>query len=56
MVWELTRSPLMSLQATVYDTMTPFLPSSSGRAQVSVTSLEPSLVTEKEDGGAEGAV
>ena len=52
----LTRSPLTSLQAAVYDTMTPFLPSSSGRDQVSVTFLEPSLVTEKEDGGAVGAV
>ena len=56
MVWELTRPPLTSLQATVYNTMTPFLPSSSGRAQVSVTFLEPNLVTEKEDGGAVGAV
>lgn len=52
----LTRTPLLSLQPAVYDVMMPFLLSSMGRSQDSVTFLDPVLTTKKESGGAVGAV
>lgn len=48
--------PPPSVQATVYATIIPFLPFSSGSAQENVTFLEPILTMEKESGGAVGAI
>lgn len=48
--------PPPSVQVTVYATIIPFLPFSSGSAQENVTFLEPILTMEKESGGAVGAI
>ena len=51
----LATTPLLSMQVTVYDTIIPFLPSSGGKVQDSVTFLEPILVTVNRSGDSEGA-
>lgn len=50
-----TKTLSLSLQVAVYDKIMPFLPSSSGRFQESVTFLELILETEKYSGGTVGA-